>query len=111
MFLEDKGNGEVQEASFEGFLAFVEKQPSYKGYSYWNFATCPCAQYAASIGKMEEWRGPDPRDWRQSRLPKIWQRLDELVALTVEGANTFGALARYLRHNRASQDVSPGENR
>jgi hypothetical protein len=104
MFVEEKRSGEVQEVSFEGLLAFAERQPGDKWYDYGNSNICPCAQYAESIGKMEEWRGT---------LPEIWQKLDSLVSRAVhfeysvvrKGAGsgavgTFGRLADYMRHER-----------
>jgi hypothetical protein len=91
MFIDEKRDGEAQEASFTGFRAFVETKDPAEEYNWPDGTACACAQYARSIGKYEEWEAPLTDEVRE-----FWLRLNRLARPALGAPITFGELAQKL---------------
>jgi hypothetical protein len=84
MYLETKRDGEAQQPSLQGFIAWLETKDPAEKYNWSRADQCACGQYARHLGvRWNPWRG------------NIWGRLNSIAYLVQP--RTFGNLLKYAK--------------
>lgn len=71
------------------FADWAEKMPAGEVYDYCDESNCACAQYARSLGLIDQWMHSKPNSF--------WHVMDDYAFAGIDRTPTFGSLAARLR--------------